>query len=209
MTEQKAWELLSLIDQIHIWGVTEHRDFVKTLLREWHDYCSDTYEEHVKILGPIMPGLSILPDGRYHLQIPIYKLPSWVDHLTPARCKKVQAKATAQFLKAYITNFRPHPAGHIEALFSLVKRFELDGEGLEQWTTYDATEEEGGCQAPSSSSAHGIEPITLTLRPDSMLHSANARHSLPVPATDGVKRSRKVDSAESRKRRKGKQKSCE
>ncbi|KAJ5167275.1 uncharacterized protein N7482_006056 [Penicillium canariense] len=38
VTKRKAWELLSLVDQIHSWGVTDHRDFVIRHLKAWHAF---------------------------------------------------------------------------------------------------------------------------------------------------------------------------
>ncbi|KAH8704609.1 hypothetical protein GQ44DRAFT_777889 [Phaeosphaeriaceae sp. PMI808] len=37
--ERRAWELLSLVDQIHEWGVTTFRDYVIRHLQSWHKYC--------------------------------------------------------------------------------------------------------------------------------------------------------------------------
>ena len=36
-----AWELLSLIDQIHLWSITESRTFVLEHLRSWHTFCKE------------------------------------------------------------------------------------------------------------------------------------------------------------------------
>jgi hypothetical protein len=43
VTEQKAWELLSIIDQIHMWGVTDFREFVIRHLKPWHEFCKKCY----------------------------------------------------------------------------------------------------------------------------------------------------------------------
>ncbi|KAL7759383.1 hypothetical protein ACKLNR_009473 [Fusarium oxysporum f. sp. zingiberi] len=42
-TERRAWELLSLIDQIHLWGVTVFRDFVIRHLKPWHEFGKRCY----------------------------------------------------------------------------------------------------------------------------------------------------------------------
>ncbi|KAH7396561.1 hypothetical protein DE146DRAFT_657073 [Phaeosphaeria sp. MPI-PUGE-AT-0046c] len=39
--ERKAWELLSLVDQIHEWGATTFRDYVIRHLKSWHEYCHE------------------------------------------------------------------------------------------------------------------------------------------------------------------------
>ncbi|KIX09219.1 uncharacterized protein Z518_00298 [Rhinocladiella mackenziei CBS 650.93] len=41
--EQAARELLSLIDQIHMWAITEYRIFVLEHLRPWHQLCEENY----------------------------------------------------------------------------------------------------------------------------------------------------------------------
>jgi hypothetical protein len=38
-----AWELLSLVDQVHNWAKTDHRTFVLEHLKAWHDFCSENY----------------------------------------------------------------------------------------------------------------------------------------------------------------------
>ena len=46
--ERKAWELLSLIDQIHLWGVTTHREYVLRHLKLWHKYCKQVWAKEVR-----------------------------------------------------------------------------------------------------------------------------------------------------------------
>ena len=41
--ERQAWELLSLIDQIHEYATTTFRDFVLRHLKPWHEFCEDNY----------------------------------------------------------------------------------------------------------------------------------------------------------------------
>lgn len=38
-----AWQLLKLIDQIHLWAFTDFRTFVLEHLRPWHKFCEDNY----------------------------------------------------------------------------------------------------------------------------------------------------------------------
>jgi hypothetical protein len=47
VAERKAWELLSLIDQIHLWGVTDHREFVIRYLKPWHEFVEECYARDV------------------------------------------------------------------------------------------------------------------------------------------------------------------
>lgn len=41
--QRSAWELLSLVDQIHVWAKTDFRTFVIDHLRPWHKFCDDNY----------------------------------------------------------------------------------------------------------------------------------------------------------------------
>ncbi|KAB8214327.1 hypothetical protein BDV33DRAFT_196216 [Aspergillus novoparasiticus] len=38
VTLRKAWELLSFIDQIHLWGVTDFRNTIINRLNDWHEF---------------------------------------------------------------------------------------------------------------------------------------------------------------------------
>lgn len=181
MTEQKAWELLSLIDQIHIWGVTEHRDLVIDLLKEWHDYCWETYTEIAEVFR-YWPDISKGSDGRVHWQFPIHRLPSWVEHLKPSRREKIQAQANACLLGMYISNFRPHPAGHIQELFVLMERFKRHGEGVEHWPLSHTAEGES-CRRQTAPA-----PRCLTIRPK-ITHFPKSAENPPLISSLGkVKR---------------------
>ena len=39
--EEKAFELLTLIEEIHDWSITMHRSFVLEHLRAWHNRCDE------------------------------------------------------------------------------------------------------------------------------------------------------------------------
>ncbi|KAE8415700.1 hypothetical protein BDV36DRAFT_285156 [Aspergillus pseudocaelatus] len=38
VTPRKAWEFLSLVDQIHLWGVTDFRNSIINRLNDWHEF---------------------------------------------------------------------------------------------------------------------------------------------------------------------------
>lgn len=42
-TERRAWELLSFVDQIHLWGVTDFRDRGLQHLKTWHEFVRKCY----------------------------------------------------------------------------------------------------------------------------------------------------------------------
>lgn len=41
--KEKAYQLLDLIDQIHLWAITDYRTFILEHLRPWHKLCQDNY----------------------------------------------------------------------------------------------------------------------------------------------------------------------
>lgn len=193
MTEQKAWELLSLIDQIHIWGVTEHRDLVIYLLKMWHDWCWETYSGIAEVFR-YWPSISRDSDGMIRWQFPIHRLPTWVEHLKPSRREKIQARANACLLGMYISNFRPHPAGHIQELFALMERFKCYGEGVEHRLLGDAAEEENGRHETAPA------PKCLTIRPN-VTNSPKSFDSPPLISSLGrVKRFSSLKDANAKKR---------
>jgi hypothetical protein len=40
---ETADQLLDLIDQIHLWAITDYRTFILEHLRPWHKLCQDNY----------------------------------------------------------------------------------------------------------------------------------------------------------------------
>lgn len=97
MNQRSAWELLSLIDQIHAYAITHFRDYVIQHLRAWHEYCDENY---------------LLDwDSRYN--VPRQKkrkrtcvgeeglvLPSWTKSLSSEAQDKIQARAKKSMEKA-------------------------------------------------------------------------------------------------------------
>jgi hypothetical protein len=86
VTERTAWELLSLVDQIHLWGVTDHRDFVIQHLKPWHEYAETCYARNADwTLADERLGRRIDPEtglDRWVLPADIAQLPAWARHLT-------------------------------------------------------------------------------------------------------------------------------
>ena len=80
---RNAWRLLSLIDQIHEWGVTKHRAFVIRHLTGWHRYCQQSYAHDVNALLSFEPHQwpkSLLQE--------IWTSPDWVKSLPRNRGKQ-------------------------------------------------------------------------------------------------------------------------
>jgi hypothetical protein len=103
VNERAAWELLSLVDQIHLWAITEFRTFVLEHLRPWHKFCDDNYILDWNSAYDISPELKrtrTCSDGEDLL------LPSWVSLLSIPFQQKVQVRAKSSLAKALVEHTR-------------------------------------------------------------------------------------------------------
>ena len=130
MTEQKAWELLSLVDQIHEWGVTEHRDLVISHLEEWHEYCSISYARRAQALSNL-PGFYQGRNERILWMIPKWAELSWAKHLPSAKRAQLQSMVLAYVVDAYMERFGPYPAGHYRFLLDFRDSCRRNGKQVE------------------------------------------------------------------------------
>ncbi|KAH7127904.1 hypothetical protein B0J13DRAFT_564709 [Dactylonectria estremocensis] len=131
VTERSAWELLSLVDQIHQWGVNQFRSFVIKHLKAWHEFCSNCYGEDAEL----MSQLPKLDSGtkRFTWQIPVFTSPEWSKDLEPARRKALQQDACAYLVQTYIQNLGPHSDSDLKALTQLMERFKRGGDSVKTW----------------------------------------------------------------------------
>jgi hypothetical protein len=97
INERTAWELLTLIDQIHLWAITEFRSFILDHLRPWHNFCEKNYLldwDSIYDLGPKRKrNISDTED---------LLMPSWVNLLNYTSQQKMQIKAKVSLAKALI-----------------------------------------------------------------------------------------------------------
>ncbi|KJK63935.1 hypothetical protein P875_00064605 [Aspergillus parasiticus SU-1] len=106
-TKRKAWELLSLVDQIHSWGVTEHRDFVIQHLKAWHNFGRMCYANDSKFLGeqwradPLKERCEEYGEAMLPLPVASLQLAGWVKNLTADAQDKLRHKAVFHFWEAY------------------------------------------------------------------------------------------------------------
>jgi hypothetical protein len=104
VTERKAWELLSLVDQIHLWGVTDFRDFVIRHLKPWHEFCKKCYVNDVDFMA-MKPeaGNRTLNDGRVVCITPTscLVLPEWAKYVTEDTRLKLRNRAAFHMWEAY------------------------------------------------------------------------------------------------------------
>src|SRR6266487_2000986 len=78
VNERTAWELLSLVDQIHLWAFTDFRTFVLNHLRPWHKFCDDNYILDWNSVYNVRPELKWTRTCSEGEDLP---LPSWVNLL--------------------------------------------------------------------------------------------------------------------------------
>lgn len=95
--ERAAWELLSLVDQIHLWAITEFRTFVTEHLKPWHKFCDDNYLLDWNSVYDVKPELKRMRTCSEGTDLP---LPSWVNLLNDPIQRKVQARAQNSLAKA-------------------------------------------------------------------------------------------------------------
>jgi Xaa-Pro aminopeptidase len=88
--ERAAWELLSLIDQIHNWAITEFRTFVTKHLKPWHKFCDNNYLLDWKSVYDVKPELKQLRTCREGEDL---LLPSWAQLLNEQMQRKLQERA--------------------------------------------------------------------------------------------------------------------
>jgi hypothetical protein len=88
--ERAAWELLSLVDQIHLWATTEFRTFVTEHLKPWHKFCDDNYLVDWKSVYDVKPEFKWMRDCSESTDLP---LPSLVKLLNDPIKRKVEARA--------------------------------------------------------------------------------------------------------------------
>jgi hypothetical protein len=109
--ERAAWELLSLIDQIHLWAITEFRTFVTEHLKPWHKFCDDNYLLDWKSVYNIKPELKWMRTCSEGTDLP---LPSWVNLLSDPIQRKVQARAQNSLAEALEKHRRRKGKGRCE-----------------------------------------------------------------------------------------------
>jgi len=99
--ERTAWELLSLIEQIHQWAITEYRSFILKHLRPWHEFCEENYLldwDSVYDTGRQPKRKRTLNEGEDLL------LPSWVNYLSESNRQKQQLRAKKSLAKALMVD---------------------------------------------------------------------------------------------------------
>jgi hypothetical protein len=97
VNEGTAWELVTLLDQIHLWAVTEFRTFVLEHLRPWHTFCDDNYLLDWDSVYDTSPERKRKRTYSEDSDLP---LPSWTNLLDKPSRLRVQVRAKKSLARA-------------------------------------------------------------------------------------------------------------
>ncbi|KAH8802943.1 hypothetical protein F5884DRAFT_491038 [Xylogone sp. PMI_703] len=95
--ERAAWELLSLTDQIHLWAITDFRNFVTEHLKPWHKFCDDNYLLDWNSVYNVKSDLKRMRTFSEGTDLP---LPSWAKLLNEPMQRKIQVRAQNSLAEA-------------------------------------------------------------------------------------------------------------
>lgn len=90
INERTAWELLNLIEQIHLWAITDFRAFVLDHLKPWHTFCEQNYLFDWHSVYDVTDDKKTRWSCEENEDI---HLPKWVDNLINSTRDKVQIQA--------------------------------------------------------------------------------------------------------------------
>ncbi|KAF4429436.1 light induced alcohol dehydrogenase Bli-4 [Fusarium acutatum] len=119
-TERRAWELLSLIDQIHLWGVTVFRDFVIRHLKPWHEFAKRCYVNDIDFTTASSDKrIRIFDESvRYWFPRPCNELAEWTRHFPPETQLRFR-DALGHFLFQANASYCPETRGKSDSFTSL------------------------------------------------------------------------------------------
>ncbi|KAH1524301.1 hypothetical protein KXX29_003248 [Aspergillus fumigatus] len=103
VTIRKAWELLSLVDQIHLWGATDFRNSIIQYLKPWHEFSRRAYANDVEFVVSKVRTPKIMRDGKEYICIPAacLQLPDWANRLSEEIRGKLLERVSFHFYEAY------------------------------------------------------------------------------------------------------------
>ncbi|KAK6832344.1 hypothetical protein RU639_004121 [Aspergillus parasiticus] len=102
VTLRKAWELLSLVDQIHLWGVTDFRNSIINRLNDWHEFGRRCYANDVDFMFRNVGADRFTRDGKEYRGIPeaCLQLADWAKHLSEEARGKLRERVISYFHQA-------------------------------------------------------------------------------------------------------------
>lgn len=91
------------MDQIHLWGVTDFRDFVIRHLKPWHAFGKECYINDVGFMNVVPDMGTATVDGKPTFRVPAacIRLPQWTEHVTKESRRKLQERAVSHMRNAY------------------------------------------------------------------------------------------------------------
>ncbi|KAG2026542.1 hypothetical protein GB937_001322 [Aspergillus fischeri] len=103
VTIRKAWELLSLVDQIHLWGATDFRNSIIQHLKQWHEFGRRSYANDVDFVVSKLRTPRVMRDGKEYICIPTacLQLPDWANRLSEEIRGKLLERVSFHFYEAY------------------------------------------------------------------------------------------------------------
>ncbi|SPO07514.1 uncharacterized protein DNG_10208 [Cephalotrichum gorgonifer] len=136
-TERRAWELLQVIDQIHVWGATDFRDFVIRHLKPWHEFGKKCYVNDVDFMHIHPHAGPLTVDGKPACGVPGYclELPDWTEHMTKDSRKDLERKLGTHVLNAY-AKYNPETRSRGDKFEGRRELLDIERQ-LEQSTTLD------------------------------------------------------------------------
>lgn len=99
MDEKAAWQLISLVDQIHAWAITDFRTFVLEHLRPWHKFCNDNYLLDWNSAYDTSQELKWVRACNHDEDV---LLPNWVSLVKAPFQQKIQARAKSSLARAIL-----------------------------------------------------------------------------------------------------------
>jgi len=100
MRDEDARQLLCLMDQIHVWAITEYRSMILQHLRLWHQHCHENFHLEWKSLYDRGNSIKIRRVSNASGDL---TLPNWVDFMSKPSRDSLQNRAKealSEFLKA-------------------------------------------------------------------------------------------------------------
>jgi hypothetical protein len=103
VSTRKAWELLSLVDQIHLWGATDFRNSIIKYLKQWHEFGRRCYANDVDFLFSKLKTDRVPQDRKGYCCVPAasLQLPDWANRLSEEIRGKLLERAGFHFREAY------------------------------------------------------------------------------------------------------------
>ena len=134
VTERKAWELLSLVDQIHLWGATQFRDRVISHLKAWHELADACYAGTVEFMMQELPEPCMdKATNKLNWKLPLLDLPEWTGLLKPDAQERLQSKLQGLLVEEYVKRCGVPPGIPPEKMLELAESLRNRKSNITTW----------------------------------------------------------------------------